>query len=276
VEELVTKHDQQELATPGRAAAGLQPYTTSLPKNIPASPYVIKTASAIAVGSLGKALLTVWDENKTTELLLFEAYFEPGPKGTKIREALVYRAGDYPVPAYRVIPKARYDSQRTAMVLTTYERTMLREPINEVPDREGENWADRRFAFGGRRFVRKPFKKRRLTASPEAVYEYTTTTQVQGTEVGKLSDDALPIRLWWHDPVYKIGLSQKYYAAAGLDPLFKEYLFVAEMMKRAVMFNGASPAPTTEDANAQEQVESGWKVAKVLISLALALAAGSG
>jgi len=213
---------------------------------------------------------------KTTELLIFEAYSDVEREGTKITEALIYRAGDYPVPAYRVVPHAWSQCSMGAMTLTTTERTLLTAPIDEVPDRVGHEWADRRFCFGGRLFVRKPWKKHRVRLSAEAVYEYTTATPVEGSQSGKKTDDSLPTKLWWRDDAFHIGLNHKYWTAAGLDPVFKEYMFVAELMKAEIALTGATAVPGEEAVRAQQQVSGALGAARLIIGLALALAVGAG
>jgi hypothetical protein len=226
---------------------------------------------------LRKTVMTLFDITKTIELLILEAYSNPARDGVKMQEALVYRAGDYPVPAYRILPQASHHSQSTAMVLVTHELTMLREPIREVPDRLGQDWAERRFAFGGRLFVRKPFKKASIRLPPEAVFEYTNATPVEGSKTGKRNDDAFPTKLWWRDPAFHIGLHHKYHAAGGLDPLFKEYIIATEMMKFELVLTGASPPTQAEGTRAQEeQLGMALMAAKIVFSVILALAGGTG
>lgn len=252
-----------------------------LPRNLPADEYIIRrrTEPVGARMQLTHRICTLLDARTGTELLILEAWSRTRRQEQQMTEALVYRPAEYPVPAFRIVPEAWRNGMKQSMVLTTHaEDGLLRQPIQEVPDRLGRlAWGPRRFVYGGRRFVRKETEDpgKLVKSVPETVFEYSTTTPRPGSKTGKLVDDALETKLFWVDKVQiksPLTMEWKCTAAAGLDPLFREYLCAVEMMKFAVMCGGgAGRLQTYEELADADAKRAAWFVGKALVHLVLAI-----
>ena len=182
-------------------------------------------------------VVNVYDAAKQNALLILECFSGIGSNPPRIQEATVCRAGDYPMPAYVLVPGETAVSKAwdAFPIITTIKGIPgLEKPIVEVPDRSRRVWGPTRFIFGGRGFVRKPLGSGKNYRIPigDSVHEYTSTTPKPGSKTGKLDDDALSTKL------FSIQYSRStdkatVHAAEGLDPLFLEYLFAVHMFRIA-------------------------------------------
>jgi len=202
----------------------------------------------------------------------------------KIQDANVSRAGDYPAPSFRIIALATssmYVPVAIPFATVINGLPSLKDvPIVENPDRAGKRWGPRRFAYGSRLFVRKPVEiNGSKSYKGDAVHEYTKVTAKEGSKTGKVEDDAFEKKLFWIEHKWNNHHNFKVFVAAGLDPLFKEYLCAVQMMFLAVERLGAtSPEAATKSGTAGtagpsgEQVKAAVSVTTTLISTILTIA----
>jgi hypothetical protein len=200
----------------------------------------------------------------------------------KIQDANVSRAGDYPARSFRIVCLAGTGCAVPVAIpfatLINGLPTLKDVPIVENPDRIGKKWGPRRFAYGGRLFVRKPLE---INGSKDyhgdAVYEYTKAAPKEGSKTGKVEDDAMDKKLFWieHNK-WTNHHNFKVFVAAGLDPLFREYLCAVQMMFLAVeRLGAASPenaSKTVATSGNGAQVKAALGATGLLLSAVLTIA----
>lgn len=212
-------------------------------------------------------------QTKTTVLILegWGRMAERSQPHPGVQEVLIYRPADHPIPAFRIQPMENTSPHYFPKWLRTEIFGIERLAIDDVPDRRGRRGTDRRFAWGGHRFVRRPLTKHVKHANYFAAYEYFNSTPQPGSKTGKQDDDSLPQRLFWVDSnsIPLFSREWKAFAAAGLDPLLQEYLAATQLMELAIVKVGASKRPE-ESASYDELV--GLIAAKsIIVNLLLAV-----
>src|SRR3569833_4646053 len=157
------------------------------------------------------------------------------------------------------------------MPLATHIRG-LNTPILETHDPAlqrsvGPPW----LCYGSHCFVRKPPRPDGRLGRSEVVHEYSTHTPRPDSKTGEINDDAILTPLMWIADHGMMSKEMRAFAIPGLDRLFREYLFAAQMMNIACRHHEASPDPKTEEAQNVQAVQGGMRTARALSSRALAL-----
>ncbi|KAK0750192.1 hypothetical protein B0T18DRAFT_123318 [Schizothecium vesticola] len=142
------------------------------------------TASSTPNGKHDYIVITLMDSTKTNTQLILETFTGKARCSVKIREAWVYRAADYPKPAYWLTAGKTAVArmwEHFPMVTRVHDIPELAEdifrPIVETPDRAfiTQIWNTTRFVFGRRRFVckpRNPNKSGWIISDSDTVHEY--------------------------------------------------------------------------------------------------------
>ncbi|KAH7018063.1 uncharacterized protein B0I36DRAFT_354381 [Microdochium trichocladiopsis] len=259
-EALVLTH--QQVTDPN--ATGLSNYSDTLPRNLPPNQYEIDYHTEHrAYLEMELCVATVTDKETSQTLLILETWVAPRGSRPQVREAFVYRAADYPIPVFHHVynhdhctrsvssgpwlwmssvfptliyglPEPDWRPEADSDTIAAFRRASS--IITEVPDREGYP-GPVRFSFGGRQFVRKPpagDEKYASSWSDQVLREFTTTEPVAGSKTGKRKDDASDVKLAWLESRGKWAAARGRFTvkvAAGIDPLFKEYVLAATLMK---------------------------------------------
>lgn len=229
------------METPRQHIPDLLQYTASLP-DLPAINYRTEFSSKFKLG-LGFEMVTVTisDVDTGSVLLILEARTLATKYPLYVNEAFVFRAADYPNPAFTLIPaisKPSYPFDGIPIATLIHDVPGIDQPILETPDRLKKRWGPCRFTYGGRTFVRKPLQEGK-PQSGDSVHEYTKSWPKPGSKTGKLDDDSSKTSLF--NIKYSIRSTQSASGAVGLDPLFKEYLFAVQLMKATTDRHGALP-----------------------------------
>ena len=186
--------------------------------------------------------VTISDVETGSVLLVLEARTLSTKYPLYVNEAFVFRAADYPNPAFTLVPYIMKPSsivgEGIPIATLVHGIAGVDQPILEIPDRLGKRWGPCRFTYGGRTFVRKPLQEGK-PQSGDSVHEYTKTWPKPGSKTGKLQDDSSNKSLF--NIKYSIRSTQSASGAVGLDPLFKEYLFAVQLMKVTTDRHGALP-----------------------------------
>lgn len=230
------------MTAPQQVVPGLPCYTTSLPPGLPTETYVIQQTTKWAKAFNRWVMYTVRDASEAHTLYIGEACMA---YKRQIPLVTFYRAGDYPTPAFAVVPAPVRPKQASYEIGSGFKgRTMtircdaLPREVVETPDRaERQPWGPRRLVYGGRRFVWKVGDKSE-DLRPESLHEYTATKPKPGSRTGKKDDDALETRLFWSDKMPFVQLHAKWtvHCVGGLDPLFKEMMFASQIAKLVCMY----------------------------------------
>ena len=239
-----------------------------MPLGQPATEYVIKSMlEPVNWRHIDHAVISLIDPKTNMTLLLLEGWARMQQRGERnpgLQEVLIYRPADHPIPAFRIRPI------ETASIYVAWFPKMLRtdvfgldQPvtIEDIPDRPNRSITDRRFAWGGNTFVRRPLNKYRVYFG---VHEYFNSTPKPGSKTGKRDDDSLPQRLFWVDSTSSSMFNKEWkaFAAAGLDPLLQEYLAATQLMELGISKLGASQRA---EPSASSQELAGLIVAKSII-----------
>lgn len=133
----------------------------------------------------------------------------------------ISRASDYPSPfvTTRVGPAYWNLSGRNMQHTTSYGSV-----IPENSDRNKE-WAPRRFTFGGRRFVWKPYPE--VGRDAEYLCEVRSERPKPGSKTGKIEDEVFDAKLAWTSD-HRFFKATQLEIVGGLDPFFREFIFASQ------------------------------------------------